>query len=159
MMVSSVACRLWSGSNPAPTSMAASSRKASGQAYHTSTFAAVIVSSFHSSNCPVLTLCPVVLDISSPFMARIPLHNDLVALDRAHQLVMQRLALEQAEAWDEGKSKQDREKTLATVQQQLESQMTAFQAEWGRVQARVERQASAEKASAERMKEAATKPS
>ena len=71
-------------------------------------------------------------------MSRVPLHKDLVALDRAHQAVMQQLASEQAAAWDEGKSKQDRDTILAAVQRKLNSHLMEFQAEWDRVRARVE---------------------
>ena len=78
-------------------------------------------------------------------MSRIPLHKDLVALDRAHQAVMQQLALEQAAAWDESNTKQDRDTILATVQRKLELHMTEYQAEWGTVHAALERQANLKK--------------
>lgn len=73
-------------------------------------------------------------------MSRPPLHRYLIALDRAHQLVMQQLALEQAAAWDKGLSEEKRQAILATVEEKLQAHMIEFRAEWERVEARIERE-------------------
>ena len=109
-----------------------------------------------SSGQPIrAALCSTFATLS---MSRAPLHKDLVALDRAHQAVMQQLASEQAAAWDEGKSEQNRVAILATVQRKLEMHMTQFQAEWTRMQARIEWQASVETHPTKQMEEGATTP-
>ncbi len=69
-----------------------------------------------------------------------PLHRDLIALDRAHQVVLQQLALEQAAAWDESLSEEERQAILATVEEKLRAHMIEFRAEWERVGARIERE-------------------
>ena len=71
---------------------------------------------------------------------------------------MQQLASEQAAAWDEGKSEQNGAAILATVQRKLEIHLTQFQAEWDRMQARIEQQTSVEGDYAKQMAEAATTP-
>ena len=70
-------------------------------------------------------------------MSRPPLHRDLIALDRAHQRVMQQLAVEQSAAWDEELSEKDRQALLAAVEEKLEAHMTEFRAEWERAEARI----------------------
>jgi hypothetical protein len=73
-------------------------------------------------------------------MSRPPLHKDLIALDRAHQVVMQQLAREQAAAWDESLSEEERQAVLATVEEKLQAHMIEFRAEWERVVVRIARE-------------------
>ena len=96
---------------------------------------------------PLLNLCPFNFQVPSHLpstphwtMSRPPLHRDFIALDRAHQVVMQQLALEQAAAWDESLSEEERQKILATVEEKLQAHMIEFRAEWERVEARIERE-------------------
>ena len=70
-------------------------------------------------------------------MSRPPLHRDLIALDRAHQRVMQQLAVEQSGAWDEELSEKARQALLAAVEEKLEAHMIEFRAEWERAEARI----------------------
>ena len=70
-------------------------------------------------------------------ISRPPLHRDLMALDRAHQAVMQQLASEQSAAWDEELSEKDRQALLAAVEEKLEAHMIEFRAEWERAEARI----------------------
>ena len=70
-------------------------------------------------------------------MSRPSLHRDLIALDRAHQRVMQQLAVEQSAAWDKKLSEKARQALLAAVERKLEAHMTEFRAEWERAEDRV----------------------
>lgn len=66
--------------------------------------------------------------ILSLSMSQAPLHKDLVALDRAHQVVMQQLAFEQTAAWDEDKSEEEKDVILTTVRRKLDLHMAEIRA-------------------------------
>lgn len=61
-----------------------------------------------------------------------PLHDDLIALDRAHQATLRQLAQELAAAFDTSRTKEESQAMLAEVERKLEVHQREFAAEWAR---------------------------
>lgn len=65
------------------------------------------------------------------------MHEDLIALDRAHQAVMRELVQEHAAAFDVSRTKEESQAMLAEVECKLEAHQLEFAAAWARVEARI----------------------